>query len=420
MKWRHNTAQKNHFMDIYSMNFYKFMEFYSINLDKFMDYRYALSMIQRCYEPLDQYLQPNRVLVIYGPRRVGKTTLLESYLAGTPLRTRFAIGDDLPTQQLLSSRNVRRIQEYLEGYELFAIDEAQYIPHIGQALKIIVDQVPGMYVIATGSSSFELGGQMGEPLTGRKRTLVLYPMAQGELLSIHNRYELRQELEKHLIFGSYPEVITATARQAKLECVREIAQSYLLKDVMAFERVRSSRPLWDLLKLLAFQVGSEVSLNELSRSVGVDVKTIARYLDLLEKGFVLYRLGGFSRNLRKEVTQKAKYYFFDTGLRNAVIAQFNRMDQRNDVGQLWENFMIMERLKQLAYAGEAVNLHFWRTYDQQEIDLIEARGSDLKGYEFKWSPRKRLSPPKDWKPSYPDAGFSVITPENYQELILPR
>jgi predicted AAA+ superfamily ATPase len=377
-------------------------------------------MITRAYEPLEQYLEPNKVLVIYGPRRVGKTTLLQNHLTQTSLRYRLAIGDDLPTQQLLSSQDVKRIKEYLEGYALFAIDEAQYVPNIGMALKIIVDQIPGMYVIATGSSSFELAGQIGEPLTGRKRTLLLYPISQLEMLPLYNRFDLRQGLEDYLIYGAYPEVVLARARRAKIDILSEIAGSYLLKDILAFERVRSSRKLWDLVKLLAFQVGSEVSLNEVSNSLGIDVKTVQHYLDLLEKAFVIFRLGGFSRNLRKEITQKAKYYFFDNGLRNAVIAQFNRLDQRNDVGQLWENFMIVERLKVLEYFSTIANLYFWRTYDQQEVDLVEEREGKLHGYEFKWSQTKPIAPPKDWLSTYDNADFAVITPENYQELILPE
>lgn len=385
-----------------------------------MELGYSYSMIKRAYEPLDPYMKPNKVLVIYGPRRVGKTTLLNNYLARTPLKYKLAIGDDLPTQQLLNSQDVNLIKEYLEGYELFAIDEAQYVPDIGMALKIIVDQIPDIFVIATGSSSFELTGQIGEPLTGRKHTLTLYPISQSELLSLFNRYELRQRLEDYLIFGTYPEVVLAHTREEKIEIVREIAGSYFLKDILAFERVKSSKKLWDLLKLLAFQLGSEVSLNELGTTLSVDVKTARNYLDLLEKAFVIFRLGGFSRNLRKEVTQKAKYYFYDNGLRNAVIAQFNKLDQRDDVGPLWENFMVIERRKFLAYLPEYANLYFWRTYDQQEIDLVEERGGGLLGYEFKWSPKKTVSPPRDWLKTYSNAGFSVISPDNYQELILPR
>lgn len=395
------------------------MDYNSIIFDKFMEFVYIKNMIGRAYEPLDEYLEPNKVLIIYGPRRVGKTTLLQAYLSRTRLKYKSAVGDDVPTQRLLSSRNVNLIKEYLEGYELFALDEAQYIPNIGQALKIIVDQIPGIHVFVTGSSSFELAGQVSEPLTGRKRILKLYPFAQTELLSLHNRFELRQELEERLIFGSYPDVVTARTIKARIEAVSEIANSYLMKDILAFERVRNSGKIWDLLKLLAFQVGSEVSHNELSRSLGVDVKTVQRYIDLLEKSFVLYRLGGFSRNLRKEVTQKAKYFFLDNGIRNAIIAQFNRLDQRDDVGQLWENFMTMERIKYLTYASEVANLYFWRTYSQQEIDLVEERGKQLDGYEFKWSPKKAVKAPLEWINNYPGASFTVVTRENYQKIVFP-
>jgi len=376
-------------------------------------------MIARAYEPLDDYIVPNKVLVIHGPRRVGKTTLLEGYLSSTKLRYRYAIGDDVPTQQLLGSLDVDLITDYLEGFELFAIDEAQYVPNIGKALKIIVDQIPGIRVIATGSSSFELAGQIGEPLTGRKRTLTLFPIAHAELLSLYNRFDLRKSLSEYIVFGTYPEVVVADKRDQKIESIREIAGSYLLKDILAFERIKGSRKLWDLLRLLAFQIGSEVSHNELAVTLGVNVRTVQHYLDLLEKSFVILRLRGFSRNPRKEVIQKSKYYFYDNGIRNAVVAQFNRLDERNDVGQLWENFILMERVKYLTYTSEVANLHFWRTYSQQEIDLVEERGRRLDGYEFKWSLNKPPKPPKEWSRTYPQASYTVITPDNYQGFILP-
>lgn len=375
-------------------------------------------MIPRAHEPFDRFLQPNKVLVLYGPRQVGKTTLLQNFLAGTSLKYKLDSGDNIRTQHLLSSLDFSQILPYVEGYELLAIDEAQEIPEIGKALKIIVDQVPGIRVIVTGSSSFELAGQTGEPLTGRKRTLTLYPLAQAELLSRYNRFELREHLEAFLIYGTYPEVVEASTREAKIAAISEIANSYLLKDLLAFDRVRNSRTLVDLLRLLAFQVGNEVSLNELSRQLGIDVKTLHRYLDLLEQAFVLFRVGGFSRNLRKEVTSKSKYYFLDNGIRNALIAQFNRLDQRNDIGQLWENFMVIERRKAREYQSILANVYFWRTYDQQEIDLIEEREGKLFGYEFKWSTKKSVSPPKIWQEAYPNSVFTVIHPENYLDFVI--
>ena len=376
-------------------------------------------MITRAYEPLDAHVQPNKVLVVYGARRVGKTTLLHQYLASTSLKYKLDSGDNVRTQEILSSQDFSQILPYVEGYDLLAIDEAQQIPHIGKALKILVDQTPNLRVIVTGSSSFELAGQVGEPLTGRKRTLTLYPLAQSELLAHHNRFELRENLAAFLIYGVYPEVIEAVTQRAKIEIVTEIADAYLLKDILAFDRVKNARPLVDLLRLLAFQIGQEVALSELANQVGVDVKTVQRYLDLLEKAFVIIRLGGFSRNLRKEVTSKAKYYFYDTGLRNALIAQFNSLDQRNDIGRLWENFLFIERLKYRTYFGEYANAYFWRTYDQQEIDLVEERGGKLFGYEFKWSSQKRVAAPTSWLTTYPEAEFKVITPDNYLDFILP-
>ncbi len=376
-------------------------------------------MYKRAYEPLDTRLMPNKVLVIYGPRRVGKTTLLQNYLKQTKLKYKLDFGDNIRTQQILSSQDFGQILPYVEGYELLAIDEAQNIPNIGMGLKIIVDQVPGIRVIATGSSSFELAGQVGEPLTGRKLTLSLYPIAQSELLSVYNRFELREKLADFLIFGAYPEVLQAPMLRDRIEILTEIANAYLLKDIPAFDRIKNSRTLLDLLKLLAFQIGNEVAITELATRLGVDVKTVKRYLDLLEKAFVIYRLNGFSRNLRQEVTNKSKYYFLDNGIRNALIAQFNGLDQRNDLGALWENFMVVERLKVHAYRPLHANVYFWRTYQQQEIDLIEEHGGKLFGYEFKWSHNKAVHPPSHWIDSYKNSEFQVIHPDNYLEFVLP-
>lgn len=376
-------------------------------------------MYARFYEPLTRYLQPNRALLIYGPRRVGKTTLLRQFLAQTTLKYKLDSGDNIRTQQVLGSQDFGEILAYAEGYQLLAIDEAQNIPNIGMGLKIIVDNIPGIHVIVTGSSSFELAGQIGEPLTGRKRTLTLYPLSQSELLNVYNRFELKERLTDFLVFGSYPEVVQAQTRQEKIDLLREIADSYLLKDILAFDRVRNSRVLLSLLKLLAFQIGSEVSVNELATQLGIDVKTTQRYLDLLEKTFVIVRMGGFSRNLRKEITTKAKYYFLDTGIRNAVIAQFSPPGQRDDTGALWENFAIIERLKHRTYTGQYANAYFWRTYDRQEIDLIEERDGHLFGYECKWALNKTVSAPAGWVASYPNTAFQVITPENYLDFVTP-
>ncbi|MEW6066942.1 MAG: ATP-binding protein [Nitrospirota bacterium] len=372
--------------------------------------------IPRIYQDLNKYLKPNKVLIIYGPRQVGKTTLLENFLAKTNLKYKLDSGDNIQTQHILGSQNFNIILEYAQGYELVAIDEAQRIKNIGLGLKIIVDQMPGIKVIATGSSSFELSGQVGEPLTGRKITLTLYPVSQIELNNLYNPYEIKSKLEEWLIFGGYPEVVAAADKTEKIRLLEEIVHAYLLKDILSLERVKNSKVLLDLLRLLAFQVGSEVSLTELARQIGIDYKTVARYLDLFEKSFVIYNLRGFSRNLRKEITKKSKYYFYDNGVRNAIISNFNKLELRNDTGMLWENFLFIERLKKRTYQDIYANNYFWRTWDQKEIDLIEEREGKLFGYEFKWG-KKSLKPPKEWSEAYPDSEFAIISQENYMEFI---
>lgn len=372
--------------------------------------------IPRIYLDLNKYLRPNKALVIYGPRQVGKTTLLQDFLAATKLKYKLDSGDNIQTQHILGSQDFNLIREYAQGYELVAIDEAQRIKNIGLGLKIIVDQMPGIKVIATGSSSFELSGQIGEPLTGRKITLTLYPVSQIELSSLFNTYEIKSKLEEWLIFGGYPEVVAAGDKTEKIRLLEEIVQAYLLKDILSLEKVKSAKILLDLLRLLAFQIGSEVSLTELARQIGIDYKTVARYLDLFEKSFVIYNLRGFSRNLRKEITKKSKYYFYDNGVRNAIISNFNNLELRNDAGMLWENFLFIERLKKRAYQDIYANNYFWRTWDQKEIDLVEEREGKLFGYEFKWG-KKTLKLPKEWAEAYPDSEFAIISQENYLEFI---
>jgi len=374
-------------------------------------------MITRCYD-LERELKPGKVLLLTGARQVGKTTLLRDFLRKTPLKYKLDSGDNIRVQDVLGSQDFERIFAYAEGYELIAIDEAQNIPNIGMALKILVDERPGIRLIATGSASFDLTRQVGEPLTGRKRTCHLFPIAQKELLCKFNTHELKDQLNTFLIYGAYPEVITERSLREKENLLNELVNSYLLKDVLALEKVKSPRTLLDLLKLLAFQIGNEVSLNELSRSLRIDVKTVARYLHLLEKSYVLMRSTGFSRNLRKEVTAKHRYYFSDNGIRNAVISRFNRLDQRDDIGPLWENFIITERQKFLTYARRSIPLYFWRTYSQQEIDWVEERDGELFGYECKWSSRKRIKAPREWKENYPNAQFTLVTPKNGYDLIL--
>lgn len=374
-----------------------------------------MPMIKRFYE-LDGLLKPGKVLIIYGPRRVGKTTLLKEFLDKTGKKYKLDSGDNVKTQEIMRSQDFDRILPYAAGHKLIAIDEAQQIPNIGMGLKILVDQVPGLSIIATGSSSFDLAQKTGEPLTGRKRTIVLYPISQEELLPQYNRHELKEKLEEFMVFGSYPEVLLAKNRAEKIIALEEIANSYLLKDALSLENIKSPKQLLDLLKLIAFQIGREVSLNELATQIRLDVKTVGRYLDILEQTFVLKRVGGFSRNLRKEITKKAKYYFLDNGIRNAVISQFNLLEDRNDAGELFENFMIAERLKYKEYHSVLGSIYFWRTYDQKEIDYIEEREGKLFAFEFKWTGDAKL--PKEFLEAYPNAEFETINRKNYLDFIL--
>lgn len=375
-------------------------------------------MIKRVYDNLDNYISANKVTVLYGARQVGKTTLLKTYLADKTFKYRFDSGDNIRLQNILSSQDFSAIKEYAEGYEIIILDEAQQIPNIGMGLKIIVDQIPEIKVIATGSSSFDLANQVGEPLTGRKRTLTLFPIAQKELLFHHSKFDLKEMLEDFLIFGSYPEIVTSKSKNAKKELLKELTDSYILKDILALEKIKSSKILLNLLKLLSFQLGNLVSYNELAKQLHIDVKTVSRYLDLLEKTFVIKRLGGFSRNLRKEITSKSKYYFLDNGIRNAIINQFNPLDLRDDIGALWENFIIMERFKCRTYNNIYGSSYFWRTYDQKEIDLIEDREGSLFAYECKWNPEKKQTTPSEWKEKYPSSKFTKITPGNYLDFII--
>lgn len=374
-------------------------------------------MLHRFYLSIfDNLLQPNKVLVIYGPRQIGKTTLVQEYLRRTSFKYRFHTGDDLRVQNLLGSRDLKALQEFAEGQQLLIIDEAQRVPDVGLGLKMLVDHVDGLRIIATGSASFDLSGKIGEPLTGRKTTRILYSLAQIELLAESEKFDLRSSLDGFLLYGSYPEVLTSTSKAAKKECLHELVGSYLLKDILELERVKNPRHLLDLLKLLAFQIGRDVSLSELASNLGIDAKTVARYLDLLEKSFVIVTLSGFSRNLRKEISKSRRYFFFDNGIRNAVISNFNSLDLRDDVGALWENFVVMERLKKTHYERSFKNFYFWRTYDQKEIDLVEEADGKLAGFELKYS-KRTVKKPKEFLSTYPGSTFEVIHHHNYLDFV---
>ncbi|MDR1512755.1 MAG: ATP-binding protein [Propionibacteriaceae bacterium] len=372
-----------------------------------------MERIPRALDDLDALRRPGRVTVIHGPRQVGKTNLVQHYLAGRQERVLSVTGDDVVVRNLLAGQDAGAILGWAEGHSTVVIDEAQRIPDVGWALKILIDARPELNLIATGSASFVLAGQVGEPLTGRQTPLTLFPVATSELANRHNAHELRAQLDNFLVYGMYPEVRAATSDRDRRDIVLELTRSYLFKDILELERIKSSKRLVDLLTLVALQVGNLVSFSELGTQVGLDTKTVGRYLGLLEQCHVLFNLRGFSRNLRSEITKTSKWYFFDVGVRNALLNNFNPPGQRDDVGALWENFMVLERRKALAYAGRESPLYFWRTWEQQEVDLIEDRDGALHAHEFKWNPHAKVRRPARFLETYPDADFTVVTPATY-------
>jgi predicted AAA+ superfamily ATPase len=371
---------------------------------------------QKQLENLKKLLFPNKVVIIYGPRRCGKTTLLNKFLEKSKEKYILVNGEDITIQKYLSSQSIEKLKSFIGKNKLLAIDEAQKIKNIGLNLKLIVDYIKQIKVIVTGSSSFDLGKDIGEPLTGRKYTLKLFPLAQMEIDRIEERFETEANLENRLIYGSYPEIIITNDNQERERHLKEIISSYLYKDILELNGLRYSEKISRLLQLLAFQIGNEVSYSELAGQLAMSKNTIERYLDLLEKTFVIFKLTGFSRNLRKEISKNPRYYFYDNGIRNALINNFNLLEMRNDIGMLWENYVIMERIKKQEYLQMSSNNYFWRTYDQKEIDLIEERKGILYGYEIKWQIEK-LKPPKDWIKSYKNSRYSLINKENYLDFI---
>lgn len=366
-------------------------------------------------EKLSAMLKPGKVIIIYGPRRVGKTTLLKKFLENEKDYL-FVSGEDIFIREFLSSNSIDKLRAFIGEKSLLVIDEAQFIPDIGLNLKLIVDHLSHIKIIATGSSTFDLVRNVGEPLTGRKNVIKMFSISQIELNAIENTAQVKAHLESRLIYGSYPEVITSSGDKTKQEYLHELVSSYLLKDILAFEGIRKSKKIFDLLTLLTFQIGKEVSHQELATQLSMSKGTVEKYLDLLEQVFVLINIRGFSRNLRKEVTKTSRYYFFDTGIRNAIINNFNPLHLRDDTGSLWENYLVMERLKKQQYERIVSNNYFWRTYDQKELDWVEEREGRLWGYEFKWGKEVQKSP-KLWLETYPNSSYECITQENYLKFI---
>jgi len=366
-------------------------------------------------QTIEEHLYPGRVLVIYGPRRVGKTTLLKEYLATQQdKRVLLVTGDDILVREVFATQSLVKLRSFASSYDIVAIDEAQQVPGIGSGAKMLIDTYPEKQFILTGSSSFDLSSQIGEPLTGRHFTLTLFPVAQSELAI--GTFEISSAVEEFLVYGSYPEVLLATDKAIKEKILRELVSSYLYKDVLALEKIKSPGLLRDIARMIAFQIGGEVSLNEIAVALHTNVHTVARYLDLLEKMFVIQKVRGFSRNLRNEITKKAKYYFLDNGVRNAVIEQFSPLSLRNDIGALWENFIAMELMKQSNLNERFDHYYFWRTHTGAEVDIVRESGNILSAIECKWS--KKVKVPPLWKRSYPESDFIVINRENYLEQLI--
>ena len=365
---------------------------------------------------IEERLAPGKAVLIYGARRVGKTILLKEIFNKIEGKKMLLIGEDMDVQNMLQNRSVHHYRQLFEGINLLAIDEAQSIPEIGSVIKLIIDEIPHIQVIATGSSSFDLLNKIGEPLVGRASQFLLTPFSIREIAQKQNGMELRQNLENRIVYGSYPEVVGMTSNTMKEEYLRDIVNAYLLKDILAIDGLRNTAKMNRLLQLVAFQIGSEVSYEELGKQLGMHRETVEKYLDLLSKVFVVYKLGAFSRNMRKEVSKAGKWYFYDNGIRNAIIGDFKDANSRMDMGKLWENFFITEKLKDNQNHLLHCQFHFWRTYDQQEIDLIEEKNEVINAYEMKWG-KKLPKAPAGFMKTYTGADYNVVNPDNYLEFL---
>lgn len=364
---------------------------------------------------LEDQLFKGKVLILYGARRTGKTTLVKHLLGKFSEKSAYINCELQEYKDALSTTNSGLLAEFIGNRELIIFDEAQHITNIGLVLKVLVDTFPQVQFIATGSSSFELSGMVSEPLTGRSRQFLLLPFSLEEIGQSLNPIQIKANLPNFLRFGLYPQVFTSIGDD-KIEELAEISSNYLYKDLFQFEQIKKPDLLFKLLAAIALQTGSESSLNELAQITGTNVHTVKRYLELLEKSFVIFRLHSFSRNLRKELAKSQKIYFYDVGIRNAVIRNFNELNLRTDAGGLWENFCITERIKFNQNHRRFVNTYFWRTYDQKEIDYIEEKDGHLTCFEFKYAEGATGKFPAEFSETYPNSSFKVITPGNFYEL----
>lgn len=358
----------------------------------------------------------NKVILILGTRRVGKTYLINRVSERVTGKKMLLNAEDFDVQEVLKKRTVANYQRLINDTTLLIIDEAQAIPEIGSILKLMIDSHPHLTILATGSSSFDLVNASGEPLTGRSYSYNLYPVAQLELGN--NPLQAQADIDERLIIGSYPEIFQINTWIEKEQYLRELINSYLLKDILSYAGIRQSHKLMDLLRLIAYQIGSEVSYNEISNQLGINKVTVENYLDLLQKVFILFKLPSYSTNHRKEISKGVKWYFYDNGIRNAVINDFRPISLRNDMGMLWENYIISERIKFNAYNQAGSQLYFWRNYLQREIDLIEVKDNRIHAYEIKYDKDRKVKIPLAFKTAYPDAAFQIIDADNYIDFIM--
>ena len=364
---------------------------------------------------IESLLFKNKTLIIYGARQTGKTTLVGEIVKPYKSETLFLNGDDADIRELFSNINSTRLIPIISNHKILVIDEAQRIPNVGLVLKIIHDNFKNIQLIATGSSSFELANKINEPMTGRKFDFFLHPFGFVELVNHHGYLKEKRLLEHRMIFGYYPDIALNIGNEIRL--LKSLTSSYLYKDLLMLETIKKPILLEKILKALALQVGNEVSYNELSQLIGSDKETIEKYIDLLEKTNIIFRLNGFNRNVRNEIKKSRKIYFYDNGIRNAILGNFQSIDTRTDVGALWENFLISERKKFLANDIIETKLYFWRTTQQQEIDLIEENQNNISAIELKWNQNKKPRLPMTFSKAYPKATFKIITPENINEFL---
>jgi len=365
-------------------------------------------------------MKKNKVLILLGTRRTGKTLFLNHIIEKVIKKDYlFLNGENITTQELLKERSIENYKRLIGNNKYLIIDEAQNIENIGWILKLIYDTIKGITIIATGSSSFDLNNQTGEPLTGRKITYNLFPFSQAEFSTIENLVETKSNLTNRMVFGCYPELIHLQSDHDKKMYLNELVSSYFFKDILMLDGIKNASKIYDLLKLLAFQTGSMVSLEELGKNLNMRKNTVAKYMDVLTKVYVIFPLRGLSRNLRNELTKKGKWYFYDNGILNSIINNYNPVSLRNDVGQLWENYIISERIKFQFNNRLLVNNYFWRTYQQQEIDWVEEVNGTFSAYEFKWNAAKKPKTPTQWKKAYSNSPFKIVTPENYLSFINP-